>query len=132
MSPPLRGDLLPSAPDAPSPYLRPESPFDILVVGMSTLVDAWALAYLLSESGVPARADIGQQGMPATVWVDLPPARRRECRAIVLAAAHALDPASRRLVLRAQRGRSVRLSALRLGSSSASSRPADEDHRGPR
>ncbi|HEY0888613.1 MAG TPA: hypothetical protein VGE38_03260 [Nocardioides sp.] len=111
-----------SAPTGP-PDVSADASADVLVVGMSTLVGAWALAHVLSTSGVAASADIGQQGMPATVWVTLPPAARRRHRAVALAAATGIDPASRRLSLRVRRGTSVRLSATRRGASSLSDRP---------
>lgn len=82
-----------------------------LIIGMSDLALAHALALALSGAGLPAVLDIGQQGAPAVVAVDLPHHRRRSVRKLTMAAATAIDPASHRINVSATRGTSVRVSA---------------------
>jgi len=98
----------------------------VMTLGFSNLVRAAALARVLSEAGLSACADVGQQGVAATVWIDLPEAHRATVRGIILAAAAAIDPDSRRLKLRRRRAVSVRVSAPSAAFAAAPRRSALE------
>ncbi|GAA1948836.1 hypothetical protein GCM10009798_05050 [Nocardioides panacihumi] len=95
-------------------------PDDCLTVGVSTLAHAGVLAHLLRAAGLTARIDIGQQGMPATVSIDVPEdiAGDRPWRRWALEMARTIDPSSRRLYRRFKRRTSVQLSAPRHGAPS--------------
>lgn len=96
-----------------------------MLLGSGSLACASTIVETLTVLGIDARMDAGQQGMPATVWVDLPDGRRG-CDAIVLALAELVDPSSRRLRTRFLRQRSIRLSTTRRALASTACHDSEE------
>jgi hypothetical protein len=83
-----------------------------VLLGSSSLACAGVIVEILAMLGIGAHPDVGQQGMPATVWVDLT-GGRRGCVAVLLALAELVDPSSRRLRTRFLRQSSIRVSTTR-------------------
>jgi hypothetical protein len=83
-----------------------------VLLGAKDLTHACAIVQALTALGLTCRVDIGQQGMPATVRVRLPPGRPG-CSALVRAVTQFVDPSSRRLARSFRRRSSVRVLAGR-------------------
>lgn len=81
-----------------------------LTIGVASLGAANAVAQALCTAGLEASLDVGQQGSPATVCVNLPAVHRRHLRRLALAAALAIEPNCERLKSLDRRKTSVRVS----------------------